>query len=367
MCPQRLRRLALALAVVLPWMGALALPALAGASTPVGRLGELRAPGPEGPTGTVPPSVRRWGIAPTAGTAEQPGERPFFSYQVAPGSVVRDSVTVWNPSGEPLALRTYAQDAINGPSGALDLRTADQAPTDVGAWVQLDNEQVVVPPRSGVPISFTVTVPPSSAPGDHTGGIVAVLAGQGSGSDGKNVVVDNRVGARLYVRVLGPVNPALEIDRLETDYRGVVNPIGGGELAVTYTVRNAGNTRLQGEQSVRVQAPFGWSLQERQLEPLPELLPGSTYTRTEVFTGVPQVLRVTAELQVTPTGGRGAPAEPAEPVVRSASSWAVPWVLVVALIGAAVGGAVARRRRRARRSTSALPDAVEEPRPRVPS
>ena len=73
----------------------------------------------------------------------------------------------------------YSTDALNGDGGGFELLPGDQAPTDVGSWVQVAQENLTVPPGMEITLPITITVPPDARPGDHVGGIVASSPGAG--------------------------------------------------------------------------------------------------------------------------------------------------------------------------------------------
>ena len=94
------------------------------------------------------------------------------------------------------------------------------------------------------------------------------------------MLVEHRAGSRVYVRVAGPINPSLVIDSLHAQYhRSLMAPLGG-DLDVTYMVRNAGNVRLSAHQVLEAAGPLGIPLGDAKPDDVPELLPGSSITLT---------------------------------------------------------------------------------------
>ena len=150
-----------------------------------------------------------------------------------------------------------------------------------------------------VDIPFTLHVPPTASPGDHTAGIVASLPTPTSDADNHRVILDRRTGSRVYVRVNGPVNPSLVVENLSSDYHGSFNPLDG-TLDVTYTLRNPGNVRLGARELVAVHDLFGRTVAERKPRSIPELLPGNAITVREKFNGVPATFRLGADVTITP-------------------------------------------------------------------
>ena len=76
--------------------------------------------------------------------------------------------------------------------------------------------------------------------------------------------------------------------------------------------------------------------------------PGSAFTITERVTGVPPTVRLTAEVELTPAMADGSVLSP---VRTDESIWAMPWLLLAALLVA--GGTVYLRIRRRRAAAAA--------------
>jgi hypothetical protein len=306
-------------------------------------------------------TINSWAITPTGTDPTQPGSRSHLTYSLAPGTSIDDSVTLWNYSNVPLSFDLYATDAYNTKNGSVTLLDARDKPRDAGAWTKLGLSHITLPAETSARIPVTLTVPSDATPGDHPAGIIAsskTAALQG----GHQVVLDRRLGLRLFTRVKGPVEAQLEIENVESTYHGALNPLDG-TLDVVYTVRNTGNVRLGAHQKVEVRDLFG-SADSLRPKDIAELLPGNAITLRQHFTGVAATLRVSSEVTLTPfapaDGGFQAPPR----FARSDGGWAIPWlllVLVAALFLSAWAYARWRRgwgRRAAGRSSVVTPGAV---------
>ncbi len=290
------------------------------------------------------PGPVTWGVVPSS--QKGPDGRSAYDLDLPPGASVVDYVGVSNLSTENLELAVYASDARTTAGGGFDLLPADQPATDVGSWVRFDQPSVVVPPRARVDIPFRLQIPANATPGDHPGGIVASLRAPGD-AEGGRVAVDRRVGARIYLRVAGPLAPALQVDDTAVTYQGSLSPVAAGEAGIAYTVRNTGNVRLAGDVRLRVAGPFGVGARTTRLEGIPELLPGAELQRTATVGAAP-LGRISARVLVEGRDLRG-DAGPAQ-ADAAASTWAMPWVqlgLVVVLVAALVLRRRSRRRTRA--------------------
>lgn len=300
-------------------------------------------------------ATQTWSVQPA--TEEGADGRAAWEYEVEPGEVVEDHAQVNNFGEQALMFRVYSHDAINAPGGAFTLQPADVEPAEVGAWIGLQTEVTIEPGASAV-IPFTLTVPDDATPGDHAGGIVASVLSEGVDADGQQVVVDNRVGARIYLRVTGPVEPGLTVTGLEVGYERSWIPFTTGTAIVTYEVQNTGNVRLFGEQSVVGHGPFGLGQQRLVLEDLPEILPGQSVSVSTTIEGAAPLFRVVADVAVNPRVPATVPGADLVPVVQATAStgtWAVPWteLIIVALL--LLWGLLSwRRRRREKRRTAAM-------------
>lgn len=286
-----------------------------------------------------------WGVVPS--TANGPDGRAAYDLQLDPGGTRTDYVGVSNLSEQPLELAVYASDAFTTEGGGFDLLPADEDPTDVGSWVTFDQPTVVVPARSRLDIPFRLDVPTNATPGDHPGGIVASLRTPGSEADGGQVAVDRRVGARIYLRVAGDLEPQLTVDEVRITPHPSLHPARAGSATVGYRVRNTGNVRLDGEVALRIAGPFGLAARTTRLDDLPELLPGDELDLSTEIEGVASLGRVTATVTVDPRD----PTDGTEPpsARASSSSWALPFVhLGIAGLLASVVLLRRKRRRHAR-------------------
>ncbi|MEV4773526.1 WxL protein peptidoglycan domain-containing protein [Micromonospora humida] len=332
--------------------------ALLVATTPPAPASAAPAPSPGPAAGAGETGAARWAVQPSS--AKGPTGRNYFIYDLAPGSTLTDHVGITNLGDRPVTFDVYGTDAYTSTDGAFALLPADRPATDVGSWIRVDRREWTIPAGKRVDIPFRLTVPANATPGDHTGGVIGAVARIRTTADGQRVLVDQRLAARVYLRVTGPVRPAVTVEAVDVSYDNPVNPFGGGDLVVRYRLRNDGNVRIGGSGTVTVFAPFGREQARTAPTDLPELLPGAAFTVTERITGVPPLLRLTAEVDIAATSTDTA----LPPVVRTAGVWAPPWLLLALLAGAA-GWAGLRwwRRRAAAAGRPSTPDPADTPRP----
>lgn len=299
-------------------------------------------PANDDPATEVTPEEVGFAVQPSG--PDGPGSRDWFTYTLDPGAVFGDTVAISNLSDEPIRFVIYPTDAVSVVDvGGFAALKDTETPVDVGTWIQLAASEYTVPPGQRIDVPFSITVPEDAEPGDHAGAILAVDADEGnldpnSAPDGITFDVRHRMGARVYVRVGGPVDPALRIDEL-----GVARD--GGAATVTWDVRNTGNLRLSPTAQVRITGLFGRTIRTVPVQQLPELLPGANYAGASIVSGLPSMEPLTAHLVVQAEGVR---------TERSKQFAAWPWHLIAALLILLLGGWWYRRRR-GRRSGSTPP------------
>ncbi len=294
------------------------------------------------------PGTLTWSVSPTP--REENESRTSFFLDVKEGQSVKDSVRIRNLSDVPLNLNVYATDAVTTDSGSTDLLPAKDKPTDIGTWIDLGRDKIEVAAGETVDIPFTMKVPNNAESGDHTGGIVTSYLAPGQDANGQAVTLDQRLASRLAARVDGPLRPALEVSGFTASYSGPVNPVGRGDLDVSYTVTNTGNVRLSAEQIVDVKGALGLVGRKAKLEAMPEILPGNKMTVTSTVTGVWPALRTNAEVSLRPLPTReGDDFTAASTPKISKGLWTIPWsTFLVLFLLLGIGAAVAWSRKQAK-------------------
>ncbi|MGH3786682.1 MAG: WxL protein peptidoglycan domain-containing protein, partial [Pseudonocardiaceae bacterium] len=224
--------------VALSWAALLAATPSAVAAAPAP---DPPAPGPAsepiaigtGPAGSTAAGQLTWGVSPAH--AESTPARTAFTYAVEPGWRIPDAVRITNFANTALGLQVYAQDGLTTRDGGFDLLSGDQAASDLGTWVRIGARSVTVPARSRIDVPFVIEVPADARPGDHAGGIVAAIVDQRRSINDQVVRFEQRVGARLYLRVPGEITAGLAVEDLRVTYETSMNPLNPGLARLTYT------------------------------------------------------------------------------------------------------------------------------------
>ncbi|MDQ2837493.1 MAG: DUF916 domain-containing protein [Actinomycetota bacterium] len=333
---------------------ATAAPAVAASSSPASSPAAAKPP-------TAASGVVTFGVQPASLSKGKlaPDARPYFYYGMSPGSSLTDHVAILNYSAKPLVLTVYATDALNAPDGGFGLLPVEKKAVDAGSWVSLGGPrlQVRVPARSvnkagqqvvgQLLLPVKLTVPKGANPGDHVGGVVASLDTLSSDKDGNRVKLEQRVASRLFIRVTGPLHPALSVRDLRVAYHAPLASLSGGSATISYTVHNGGNVKLGGRQRVSVSGLLGIKGKSPVVADIPLLLPGNSAEVTVVVRHLSPQLRMTASVDIAALQLPGDTNPPVADAKASSRFWACPWPVLglVLLLVLAVAGYLYRRRR----------------------
>jgi len=322
---------------------AVAAPAAAAAPVAVTALGTTKAPRTGSPPGDV-----TWSAV--GATPKGPNGRYEFSYNnIKPGTVIKDWVELFNRGTGSAAFEVYGADAIGTTLGnSVTYDEVGVKPKDIGSWATFYNSSTlpnasqasfVMPGGHGIIEPFTVTVPQTATPGDHTGGLMVQVGVPRVNAAGQHVTVYSRIALPILLRVVGPLKSGLQVESVSTGFSVPVNPFGTGSATLSYTVTNTGNLRITGAQLVKVSGPFGSST----VKPvhLPTILPGDSIRISTAAAGLYPAGPMTATVTVTPSWPKSevVPASiTLTTVSANASLFAVPWTLLGLIVLLAAAG-----------------------------
>jgi hypothetical protein len=264
-----------------------------------------------------------WSVAPA--TAEGPDGRHWVELALAPGDSATEHMAITNLSQEAVTFALASADGYFTATGRFNMLSNPAESVDAGTWIEIQDAVTVEADETAV-VPFTVTVPADAQPGDHAGGVAAAVKSSGAGSEGgAGLGVTSRFGFRVMTRVLGELEPLLEVANPQASYTTAWNPAQPGQLRIGFDLVNKGNSRLT--VTGRVAAGGGTAAFPGREEPAIELLPGDT-RRVEVrVAGVWPLFRVTAKITAEPVVLAVDDARPPElkPVTATVGAFAMPW------------------------------------------
>jgi hypothetical protein len=297
-----------------------------------------------------------WAVQPYfSGTQQIP--RDWFEYTLKPGQGLRDVVSISNLSPTDKLFAVYATDAYETPLDAgFALLLQKDKPRDAGKWIRLGIKQIRIPSHKLAAVPFALTVPSNASPGDHAAGIVVQdITPSTKVKNTKGVEIQRRVGARVYIRVAGLIDPALDVQKItiKTHHQGLT-PGSHGTADIGYVVKNVGNVRITPTAQTTINGLFGRTLKTFSAHKVPELLPGATFVITEQWKSTPWLDRAHVQVHLTAFNGQYT-------TTRSKTVWVGPWLWILLIILVLVLGYVVWRiiRKRRAKPEPAAPTAPE--------
>ena len=276
-------------------------------------------------------------------TPKGPNGRYAFVYVgLQPGTTVKDWVELYNRSPQSDGFTVYGVDATGTAlHGGLIFDQANQKATDIGSWTGFVTNNsgtigqqgvFVIGGHSGIIEPFTITVPQTAAPGDHTGGIIVQVGHLATNSKGEQVTVYDRIVLPVELRVAGPLTARLQVQSVSTSFNDPVNPFGTGSASISYTIENLGNTRLGANDVLKVSGLFGTTTLNALHVPV--VLPGDEIRITQPVSGLYPLGLYTAHVTVTPTWPPSSPSASLQlkTVSAAGSFFAVPWAVIVVIL-----------------------------------
>jgi hypothetical protein len=252
-----------------------------------------------GPAFAADAPVVSWSVSPASPVKSAPG-RVAFSYSTKPGVEITDYVDISNHGTQPTTFNVYATDATNdSQTGGFSLLPANKKPTDLGSWITLPINKVTVAPGEAAQIPIQVLVPSDAAPGDHSAGIIASIYRASTAAHGQRIRVEERVAARMYLHIAGPVSAGVTASGLTSSYTSPIVPFATGTNTVNYSVKNTGNLRVDVLQRLTITGPFGIVLGSAKGPRLLNILPGQAVQQKLTSIGIAPLFLISSRVTLT--------------------------------------------------------------------
>jgi hypothetical protein len=144
----------------------------------------------------------------------KPGDaasRPYLILQTAPGASLTEAFRVTNIGTASGTARLYPVDATTGQTGGVVYLQQANPRRDVGAWIGLDVQTVVLAPGESRLLTIHLQVPANARGGDHVGGIVAEDARRNTGVESTQIHISviRRTIMAVQLKLGGPLRAQL--------------------------------------------------------------------------------------------------------------------------------------------------------------
>jgi len=176
--------------------------------------------------------------------------RSWFVYTAKPGEVIEDAAEIINNSDQSQGVDIYAYDGATTADGSFTFPLDPAQNKDIGTWIKLEKDHLVLPPGGREAVNFTVTVPETADVGEHAGGIVVLKTPEDKGKGGGGLSIVLRVGARMYLTVPGKVVRDFDVK----DIKAISH---GRNLSFQMTFVNNGNVRFEPLVDIALRGFFG--------------------------------------------------------------------------------------------------------------
>ncbi len=183
--------------------------------------------------------------------AENPRTESIFIHTLNPGTVQDEGVLLVNNSEEKKTLLVYAVDSVVSSGGAFACRQMSEPKEDVGAWIALEKEEVVLNPGANELVPFFINVPISASVGEHNGCIVIQEKKDAPTTEQAGVNLSFRTGLRVAVSIPGEITRQLEIVSFSREKQA------DGSIMLKPSVKNLGNVSVDADVKVVTKNLFG--------------------------------------------------------------------------------------------------------------
>lgn len=193
-------------------------------------------------------------LSPTSATAL--GERESITlspvskrYEVRPGEVIHDSVTVLNDGETSYDFTVYGA-PYSVADGTYDPNFTSPKPgADAYTWINFTKSTYHIEPRQTIKIPYTLTVKADASPGGHYG---AILAEVQPSKDSGQLARKKRVASIIYATVAGDVHLSGKINTASVPWYQSTAP-----LRAEANVENNGNSDFVASVSYQVSDLLG--------------------------------------------------------------------------------------------------------------
>ncbi len=184
---------------------------------------------------------------------------PNFEISVDPGETVAQQIRVSNrgDTAIPITMQV-AGFRPAGQGGQVELTEEEQAEFGILTWTTVDPSEFLLGPGEETAVTFLIDVPEDAPPGGH---YMSVLAKVGSAGTAEGVVVGQRIGSLVLLRVAGEVVEQAQVAEIVAPGFAAKGPID-----FDVVLKNTGNVHLRPIGEVVVTGTFGGEVARLRLE-----------------------------------------------------------------------------------------------------
>ncbi|MEA3304620.1 MAG: DUF916 domain-containing protein, partial [Patescibacteria group bacterium] len=142
--------------------------------------------------------------------------KAWFTFEIDPGEKKEDALIVVNESEKAEKILLYPVDSTEDNLGGFALSKRGDEHNEIGSWVELGKNELVLSPGEKLKVSFTLRIPSGTSPGEYAGGIIIQKANSDKDPQ-TGFSINTRLGIRVYATVTGQIIRNLELLPLEIE------------------------------------------------------------------------------------------------------------------------------------------------------
>ncbi len=189
-----------------------------------------------------------------------PRTKSIFIFQLAPGEEAKNSVQVINNTNEQKTLIVYAADSVKSSDGSFACKQYVEEKVNVGSWIDVSKEEVVLEADSFEIVDFTVSAPTNASVGEQNGCIL-IQEKKVDETAQSGLSLSFRTGLRVAVTI-----PGEQIRKLELNPIVINQDQTESKIAISSSITNVGNVSIDTMLNLQVRDILGYSFIDAQNE-----------------------------------------------------------------------------------------------------
>ncbi len=184
-----------------------------------------------------------------------PRTESIFVHEANTSEVIEEGIRLINNSAETKTLMVYAVDSTVSTDGAFACAQVSEAKKDVGAWINLEKNEVTLESLTNEIVPFTIIVPETAGVGEHNGCIVIQEKKAEPEQQGiSGIRLTFRTGLRVAMLIPGEIIRELEIANFSYSKKD------NGNFILKPEIKNLGNVSVDADVYVTTKYFFGSQL-----------------------------------------------------------------------------------------------------------
>lgn len=171
--------------------------------------------------------------------------KSIFIYRLSPSQSKQDGVRVVNNSNETKTIELYSTDSELASGGSFACKQKDNDKKNVGSWIRLNKNKVILAPTASEVVTFSVNVPGETSVGEHNGCLVIQEYNKSPVNSGTGVQLSFRSAIRVAVTVPGEI-------KKDAEFNNILIKKEAQKYILTAQLYNKGNVSLDTDVQVSV-------------------------------------------------------------------------------------------------------------------